>query len=39
MGGRGFSAAMDALIKYLGTEHGVMFAMARVFASVRSTRL
>ncbi|KAH8945942.1 hypothetical protein BDL97_12G067200 [Sphagnum fallax] len=27
MGGRGFSAAMDALIKYLGTEHGVMFAM------------
>ncbi|CAN5956796.1 unnamed protein product [Sphagnum jensenii] len=27
MGGRGFGAAMDALIKYLGTEHGVMFAM------------
>jgi len=32
MGGRGFGVAMDALIKYLGTEHGVTFAMARVFA-------
>jgi hypothetical protein len=27
MGGRGFGVAMDALIKYLGTEHGVTFAM------------
>jgi hypothetical protein len=32
MGGRGFGAAMDGVIKYLGTEHGVTFAMARVFA-------
>lgn len=27
MGGRGFGVAMDALIKYLGVEHGVTFAM------------
>lgn len=32
MGGRGFGVAMDALIKYLGPEYGVTFAMARVFA-------
>ena len=27
MGGRGFGVAMDALIKYLGVEHGITFAM------------
>lgn len=27
MGGRGFGVAMDALIKYLGPEYGVTFAM------------
>lgn len=32
MGGRGFGVAMDALLKYLGVEHGVTFAIARVFA-------
>lgn len=30
MGGRGFGVAMDALIKYLGPEHGVTFAMGTV---------
>ncbi len=29
MGGCGFGAAMDALIKYLGTEHGVTFPMGK----------
>eukprot|EP00249_Psilotum_nudum_P022659 c28602_g1_i1 orf=222-2453(+) len=32
MGGRGFGVAMDSLLKYLGAEHGVTFAIARVFA-------
>ena len=27
MGGRGFGVAMDALIKYLGPDYGVTFAM------------
>ncbi|KAI5064713.1 hypothetical protein GOP47_0019408 [Adiantum capillus-veneris] len=32
MGGRGFGVAMDAILNYLGAEHGVTFAIARVFA-------
>jgi hypothetical protein len=31
MGGRGFGVAMDALIKYLGPEYGVTFAMGTSF--------
>ncbi|CAM6129440.1 unnamed protein product [Calypogeia fissa] len=32
LGGRGFGVAMDALIRYLGAEHGATFALARVFS-------
>ncbi|CAA0824302.1 sec23/sec24 transport family protein [Striga hermonthica] len=32
LGGRGFGVAMEALLKYLGSEYGNMFALARVFA-------
>ncbi|KDP24980.1 hypothetical protein JCGZ_24318 [Jatropha curcas] len=32
MGGRGFGVAMEALFKYLGSEYGNTFALARVFA-------
>ncbi|OAY38211.1 protein transport protein SEC24 [Manihot esculenta] len=32
MGGRGFGVAMEALFKYLGSEYGNIFALARVFA-------
>ncbi|XP_068640152.1 protein transport protein SEC23 D-like isoform X1 [Aristolochia californica] len=31
LGGRGFGAAMEALINYLGSEYGNTFALARVF--------
>uniref|UniRef100_A0A6N2LJM2 Sec23/Sec24 trunk domain-containing protein n=1 Tax=Salix viminalis TaxID=40686 RepID=A0A6N2LJM2_SALVM len=34
MGGRGFGVAMEALIKYLGSEYGITFALARVFAFI-----
>ncbi|KAJ6386333.1 hypothetical protein OIU77_029328 [Salix suchowensis] len=32
MGGRGFGVAMETLLKYLGSEYGNTFALARVFA-------
>lgn len=32
MGGRGFGVAMESLFKYLGSEYGNTFALARVFA-------
>ncbi|XP_022142397.1 protein transport protein sec24, partial [Momordica charantia] len=32
MGGRGFGVAMEALLNYLGSEYGSIFALARVFA-------
>ncbi|KAH8497807.1 hypothetical protein Peur_073074 [Populus x canadensis] len=32
MGGRGFGVAMEALVKYIGSEYGNTFALARVFA-------
>ncbi|CAA0841313.1 sec23/sec24 transport family protein [Striga hermonthica] len=32
LGGRGFGVAMEALLKYLGSEYGNTFALARVFA-------
>ncbi|XP_020092690.1 protein transport protein Sec24-like At3g07100 isoform X1 [Ananas comosus] len=32
LGGRGFGAAMTALINYLSSEYGTTFALARVFA-------
>ncbi|KAL9353963.1 hypothetical protein Peur_051933 [Populus x canadensis] len=34
MGGRGFGVAMEALLKYLGSEYGNTFALARVFAFI-----
>ncbi|XP_050234495.1 protein transport protein SEC23 D isoform X1 [Mercurialis annua] len=34
MGGRGFGVAMEALFKYLGSEYGNTFALARVFAFI-----
>lgn len=32
LGGRGFGAAMDALLNYLGSEYGNTYALARIFA-------
>lgn len=32
LGGRGFGVAMEALLKYIGSEYGNTFALARVFA-------
>lgn len=32
LGGRGFGVAMEALLKYLGSEYGNTYALARVFA-------
>lgn len=32
LGGRGFGAAMEALLSYLGSEYGNTFALARIFA-------
>ncbi|KAL4011437.1 hypothetical protein IC575_028496 [Cucumis melo] len=32
MGGRGFGVAMEALLNYLGSEYGNIFALARIFA-------
>lgn len=32
LGGRGFGAAMEALLNYIGSEYGNTFALARVFA-------
>lgn len=29
MGGRGFGVAMDAILNYLGAEHGVTFAIGK----------
>lgn len=32
LGGRGFGAAMEALLNYLGSEYGNTYALARIFA-------
>ncbi|EFJ23029.1 hypothetical protein SELMODRAFT_104389 [Selaginella moellendorffii] len=34
IGGRGFGVAMDALLSYLGTEHGSTYAFARIFSFI-----
>lgn len=33
LGGRGFGVAMDALIRYLGAEHGATFALGKFSTS------